>query len=401
MTTLRWDEENGWSAPFPTADDSPATLVLAFGPSSMVDRPAPLQELARAFPQATVVGCSTSGEIEGDAVLDDALIVSITRFEQVRLSTVHRAVPDAALSRQAGEDLARAMVTGHPELQALFVLSDGLGVNGSTLVEGLTAMVPPEVVITGGLAGDDDRFDRTWVFVDGEVRCGHVCAVGLSGPDLVVGFGSQGGWEIFGPERRITRAEGNVLYELDGQPALALYKRYLGDRAEGLPATALLFPLALRIPGAEHRQVVRTVLATDEASQSMTFAGDVPEGSMAQLMRASFERLVDGAEAAAEHAATVAPFTQTNGGGALECADDEPVLAIAISCVGRRIVLGRHVEDELEATYSALPGRPTMVGFYSYGEICQVGLGQCDLHNQTMTVTTFRERRARHLHEAA
>lgn len=382
--------------------DGPSTLVLAFGPSSMLDDAAPLRELVAAFPQATVMGCSSSGEIDGDSVYDDSLTVSITRFESVRLTQVDLDVPDAGTSRHAGEQLARQLLERHPDLQAAFVLSDGLGVNGSTLVEGLTSVLPPEVIITGGLAGDGDRFERTWVLVGGQARRGHVCAVGLSGPDLVVGFGSQGGWEIFGPERRITRSEGNVLYELDGQPALALYKKYLGERAEGLPATALLFPLALRIPGAEHRQVVRTVLATDEAAQSMTFAGDVPEDSLAQLMRASFERLVDGAEDAAGHAALVPPFTQRNGAGPDVAFDeDAPLLAVAISCVGRRIVLGRHVEDELEASRSALPAGASMVGFYSYGEICQVGLGQCDLHNQTMTVTTFQERTARALHEAA
>ena len=337
ISTLRWDADDGWSAPFPDVD-SPSTLVLAFGPSALLDEPGPLRTLVAAFPQATVMGCSSSGEIDGDSVNDDSLIVSITRFESVRLTQVHLEVPDAAGSRQAGEQLARRLLEHHPDLQAAFVLSDGLGVNGSTLVEGLTAVLPPEVIITGGLAGDADRFERTWVIVDGEVRRGHACAVGLSGPDLVVGFGSQGGWEIFGPERRITRSEGNVLYELDGQPALSLYKKYLGDRAEGLPATALLFPLALRIPGAEHRQVVRTVLATDEVAQSMTFAGDVPEDSLAQLMRASFERLVDGAEDAAERAALVPPFTQRNGNGSDNVAAfdaDAPMLAV-ISAAGSR-----------------------------------------------------------------
>lgn len=387
--SLRWDREAGWSGPFP-AVDSTATFIVVFGAPALIDDPAPIAELASAFPLATITGCSTSGEISGEAVYDGSLSVSIARFDDVQLTSVHLEVSDAERSHDAGAELARRLCQAQPALKAVFVLSDGLGVNGSMLVAGLTGVLEDTVVVTGGLAGDGDRFERTWVLVDGEPRSGHVCAVGLSGPNLAVGYGSQGGWEIFGPERRITRAEGNVLYELDGQPALELYKKYLGERAEGLPATALLFPLALRIPGAESRQVVRTVLATDEATQSMTFAGDVPEGSLAQLMRASFDRLVDGAEAAAEHA-----------GIGEDVADDSPVLAVAISCVGRRLVLGRRVEDELEATRSALPEDTTMVGFYSYGEICQVGVGECDLHNQTMTVTTFQERTAVQLHEAA
>jgi hypothetical protein len=214
------------------------------------------------------------------------------------------------------------------------------------------------------------------VLVDGEPRSGYVTAVGLAGARLRVGHGSRGGWDIFGPERRITRSVGNVLFELDGQPALALYKRYLGDRVAGLPATALLFPLAVRVPGADDRQLVRTILGLDEQTQSMTFAGDVPEGSLAQLMRANLDRLVDGAHAAALDTAT------DQGSGAL---------AVAVSCVGRRMILGSRSEDELEAVLQGLPPGTGLIGFYSYGEIAPIVAGTCDLHNETMTLTTFWE----------
>jgi hypothetical protein len=234
------------------------------------------------------------------------------------------------------------------------------------------------VLISGGLAADGPRFERTWVLVDGVARVGFVTAVGLAGPDLAVRHGSRGGWDIFGPERLITKSEGNVLYELDGQPALELYKKYLGDRAVGLPATGLLFPLAVRAPGDSGRQLTRTILAVDEDAQSMTFAGDMPEGSLAQLMRASFDRLVDGAHDAAADTDGMPPGS--------------PTLAVAVSCVGRRLLLGARTEDELDATLSALPSDAVQVGFYSYGEISPGAAGTCDLHNQTMTVTTFGER---------
>jgi hypothetical protein len=216
------------------------------------------------------------------------------------------------------------------------------------------------------------------VLVDGAPRSGYVSAVGLAGPDLRVGYGSRGGWDRFGPERLITRSAGNVLYELDGHPALELYKRYLGDRADGLPATALLFPLALRAPGADEREVVRSILSVDEETQSMRFAGDVPEGSRAQLMRANLDRIVNGA-----HTAATETGTETGPNG--------PALAVAVSCVGRRLLLGARTEDELEATLSGLPDGARLVGFYSYGEISPIVAGTCDLHNQTMTLATFWE----------
>lgn len=266
------------------------------------------------------------------------------------------------------------------DLKAILVLSDGLNVNGSELVKGFNSALPESVVVTGGLAGDGDRFKRTWVVGEGRPRSGIVSAVALYGDHVSVGHGSKGGWDLFGPERRVTRSRGNVLHELDGRPALALYKQYLGERASGLPATALLFPLALRAGSADKKVVVRTVLSVDETDQSMTFAGDIPQGHLAQLMRANFERLIEGASLAA--ASTLPP----PGSQAAQ------TLAIAISCVGRRLVLGERTEEEIEATLTGLPAGTKQIGFYSYGEISPYTTGHCDLHNQTMTLTTISER---------
>jgi hypothetical protein len=200
--------------------------------------------------------------------------------------------------------------------------------------------------------------------------------VGFAG-DVQVSAGSAGGWDIFGPERTITASKGNVLYELDGRPALELYREYLGERADGLPATALLFPLAIRRARDATPRTVRTVLGIDELGQAMTFAGDVPEGWHAQLMCANRDRLVDGAMQAAQRSALPASV--------------DPQLAVAISCVGRRLVLGERTEEEIEATLEALVPGAQLVGFYSYGEIGPHPEGHCDLHNQTMTITAIGE----------
>jgi hypothetical protein len=374
VATAQWTQRSGWSADLP-AWDGDQTLVLAFGGSSRLDDPGPIRDVSTAYPDSCVIGCSTSGEIHADTVSDDTLTVAVARLPGTRLTSVHRQVSGATDSGEAGRTIGKELAA-QDDLRGIFVLSDGLSVNGSILTAGLVDGTEGRTVITGGLAGDGDRFERTWVLVDGEPRRGMVSAVGLSGDAIEIGHGSRGGWDIFGPERRVTRSVGNVLYELDGQPALQLYKTYLGDRAAGLPATALLFPLAVRVPGADERQVVRTIVGVDEEAQTMTFAGDVPTGSLAQLMRANFDRLIEGANEAAT-------ATGLEPGG--------PTLAVAVSCVGRRLLLGRRTEDELDATLSGLPADTELVGFYSYGEISPIAAGTCDLHNQTMTITTFRE----------
>ncbi len=260
------------------------------------------------------------------------------------------------------------------------VFSDGLRVNGTALVKGLNDNLPSSVSVTGGLVGDGADFKKTVVGLDRTATEGNVVLVGFSGKSLKIGYGSFGGWDAFGIQRVITKSSGNVLYELDRKPALELYKTYLGDKATGLPGTGLLFPLRLHIEHDTNTEVVRTILGINESDQSMTFAGDMPQGATVTLMKANFERLIDGASKAGTM--SVEPI----GSAAAD-------LAILISCVGRKLVLKERVEEEVEAVRSTIGQKPAITGFYSYGELCPTAASdkQCRLHNQTMTITTLRE----------
>ncbi len=374
IQTFTHSLDAGWSAALPAELDSERTLLIAFGAAEYADAPAALGELAAAFPRSALAGCSSAGEIHDQWVTDRTLVVALVRFERTTLAVATTPIAAISDSSAAGRRLGAELAATHPRL--VLVLSDGLAINGSDLVRGLNESLPPATMIVGGLAADGDRFARTWVLVGGAPKSGHVTAVSLSGP-VALGSGSQGGWDTFGPERRVTRAEGNVLYELDGRPALALYKEYLGDLASGLPATALRFPLSIREHSGDGAHVVRAVLAVDEAAQSLTFAGDMPIGWRARLMRSNHDRLISGSMRAA----------------ALASADltDAPALALAISCIGRRKVLGQRTEEETEAAFEVLPPGSHQIGFYAYGEISPGGSAACELHNQTMTLTTIRE----------
>jgi hypothetical protein len=353
--------------------DSERTLLLVFSAPRYFANPAPFRELAAAFPRSLMLGCSSAGEILGDKILDGAVVVGVVQFEKAHLRQVTRTVAVAGDLAAECEQMARALDA--PDLAGILVLCGGVGLNGSDVPRGFRKVFACRIPIAGGLAADGDRFERTWVLADAEPRAGVVSAVAIYGAAARIGHGSRGGWDIFGPERLVTRSCANVLYELDGKPALDLYRKYLGDRAEGLPASALLFPLSVRATR-QDPPVVRTVLAVDERERSITFAGDIEQGSLALLMRANFDRLIRGAGDAGE-AALIA------------C--DGPVCCIAISCVGRRLVLGQRTEEELEAVRELLPPETHQLGFYSYGEITPRGTGGCDLHNQTMTLTTLGE----------
>jgi hypothetical protein len=380
-----WTRTAGWvpASCGPVAQS--AQLVLVFG-ATVVLQDRPLMESIRTlYPAAHILGCSTAGEICGAQVSDDSLVATAIHFEHALVRTAQACLDVNADSQKAGEFLAQALphsvsaAAGGMEekLAHVLVLSDGSSVNGSDLVHGLIRYLPTGVAVTGGLAGDGARFGATLVFNNGVPEKGAIAAVGLYGSRLKVGFGSLGGWDPFGPERLVTRSKGNVLFELDGRPALGLYKQYLGEHAKGLPATGLLFPLSVRVKP-DDTALVRTILAIDEQQQSMTFAGDVPEGAHARLTKATVDRLIDGAVGAAR---------ASHPAGSVA-----PELAILISCVGRKLVLKQRVEDEVEGVRDILGAQAAMTGFYSYGEIAPFSLGErSELHNQTMTITTFAE----------
>ncbi len=371
-----WTAQGGWSG-----NGSPAKLVLAFGAGRLL-RDKEIMDQARAmYPDALFAGCSTSGEIVGDRVLDDSVILTAVDFKHTQVRGARTTVAGPGESFRAGQELAGELVG--EDLAHVLVLSDGLLVNGSELVKGLMNVLGEggigRVSVTGGLAGDSDRFAETVTLLDSDAESGLVVAVGLYSTKLKVGYGSLGGWDPFGPERVVTRSSGNVLYEVDGKSALELYKTYLGKHAEGLPSTGLLFPLSLR-PGERYEEpVVRTILSVDEENQSMTFAGDVPQGSVVRFMKANLDRLVNGAMDAAS--------------AGLKALDGrEPELALLISCVGRKLVLGQRVEEEVEGVREVLGTGAAQAGFYSYGEISPfTASGKCRLHNQTMTITLFSE----------
>lgn len=355
----------------------PADLVLVFGSGERLAA-MPFETLRAAYPAALIVGCSTAGEIFGQNVVDDTLTTTAVRFERTRVKLATTCVETAADSLAAGTALARELNTDG--LRHVLVLSDGLHVNGTELARGLREELAEGVAVTGGLSADGADFKRTLVIADAPATECAIAAVGFYGDALRVGYGCLGGWDPFGPDRLVTRAEGNVLYELDGQSALELYKRYLGEHAAGLPATGLLFPLELHeAAGSRTPGVVRTILSVDEANQSMTFAGDIREGVYARLMKANFDRLVEGAFGAAQ---------STLGGLGTTPAQ----LAVLISCVGRKLVLRQRVEEEIESVREVLGDAAVLTGFYSYGEISPgLAMAKCDLHNQTMTITTFAE----------
>lgn len=373
----RWTERKEWEPIPPGKLSNSAQLVLLFSSTSLLKEKSRIDQVKEVYPNALIFGCSTAGEIYGTEISDDSIVVTALNFEDTTFDGTFVKLCETGSSFQAGEHLAKSLKK--EGLIHVLVLSDGLKVNGSELVRGISKHIPDGVLITGGLSGDGLNFKETIVLWDDKAESDAIAILGLYGNRLKVGFGSLGGWDPFGPERLITKSNGNILYELDYQSALELYKKYLGDNAKDLPSSGLLFPLEVRSKDSE-KGVVRTILGINESEKSMTFAGDMPEGMYARLMKANFNRLIDGASTAAQASyETIGSMT--------------PDLALLISCVGRKIILKQRTEEELEAVRNVFGENTVLSGFYSYGEISPLNpSSKCELHNQTMTITTLSER---------
>jgi hypothetical protein len=353
-------------------------LVTVFGALSFFTDKAFQTALHAALPDAAIIGCSTAGEISNDGVADGSCVITAVNFSGTRIKAATSPLRGMEDSHAAGARIGGELAAS--DLRALMVFGPGVQINGSALVEGIASRVGMTAPITGGLAGDGGAFAQTWTLGKAGVDDNAIVAVGLYGEALDFAHGSFGGWEPFGPSRKVTRCDGNVLYELDGEPALEVYKRYLGDQAKGLPASGLLFPFAML--GEDHDAIglIRTILGVDEANGSLTLAGAIDPDGYLKLMHASTDRLVNGAESAAEAAQKM---HQSSGDS----------LAILVSCVGRKLVMGDRVDEEVEAVAEVFGNKATLTGFYSYGEISPFAPGSaCHLHNQTMTITWLGEK---------
>lgn len=350
-------------------------LVLVFGSVPLMQ--ACSAGLADVFAKAHRVGCSTAGEISADGVTDGTCVVSAIHFEHTQVALASTRLQSMDDSLAAGRRLAQALPLRG--LRAVLVLGQGVQINGSALLAGMTEVIGGDVPITGGLAGDGGAFKQTWVLDDTGLASDRLACVGFYGERLVFSHGSFGGWLPFGPARKVTRCESNVLFELDGEPALDVYKRYLGDYAKDLPASGLLFPFAML--GSDHNELglIRTILGVDEVRGSLTLAGELEPDGYLRLMHASTDALVEGAEAAAQAARKMG--TRPGEG-----------LALLVSCVGRKLVMGGRVDEEVEAVGEVFGQGATLAGFYSYGEISPFSRAvECKLHNQTMTITYLAE----------
>ena len=372
----RFSRQKGWETLNDFLFDAAScNLVLVFGCRYLLEEDWIYPHIRQNYPNADVIINSTGGEIYNTEVDDETISLTAIQFAKTTLQSASLQISGADSSRLAGNQLALKL--DKTNLRNVLVIADGHNVNGSELIEGLTEQLPNGVIITGGLAGDGYRFEKTLVGLNGKPDEGLIVLIGFYGDHLNVSYGCAGGWSSYGPERLISKSDKNILYELDGKPALDIYKKYLGEYADELPAAGLFYPLSFKsVESGE--LIIRTILNINEAERSLTFAGNIPEGSYARMMMANFDKLIEGASNAAQDSISGKFY--------------KPQLALLISCVGRKKILHQRIEEEIEVIRNVYGSGTAITGFYSYGEISpSTNYLNCELHNETMTITTFSE----------
>lgn len=351
-------------------------LVIVFGNRFLLEDPSIYEEIKVLFPDGHIVFGSACAEISSRTVNENSITITAMEFEKSKFIIKTSNVLNADLdSFKTGNDLIKQFPS--EGLKYVFVVSEGSFINGSQLTQGMSTTNNENLLITGGLCGDDTRFEKTLASYNENPKEGELVAIGFYGDTLEITFSIHGGWTPFGPERTVTKSEGNTLYELDGLPALDLYKTYLGEKAKDLPGAALLYPLNVKSED-EEQSIVRSILNINDEENAVILAGDIKQNSKVQLMMTNVDNIANASERAARQA--------------LEFRQNKPDVAFLVSCIGRKLVLDQRVEEEIDEVIEILGEGTAVSGFYSYGEIAPFhGEMACQLHNQTMTITLISE----------
>ncbi|MBE7652647.1 FIST signal transduction protein [Tenacibaculum finnmarkense] len=353
-------------------------LVLVFGNRFLLEDENIYNEIRAIFKQGHLVFGSTAGDIFSKTVADQSITITAIEFEKSTY-VIKRANVLSSANKTGSFQIGKELIQQFTQegLRYVFLVSEGSFINASQLTKGMNAATNNNLLITGALCADAARFEKTVSSYNENPISGEIIAIGLYGESLEVSFAINGGWTPFGPERIVTKSKGNILYELDNKPALNLYKKYLGDKSKELPGAALLYPLKVKSTN-NKQSIVRTILNINEADNSMILAGDILENSKVQLMMTNVDNIVNAAELAAINAS--------------ELRTKKAELAILVSCIGRKLVLDQRVEEEVEEVVEVIGTQTTVCGLYSYGEIAPFnGENNCQLHNQTMTITLISE----------
>lgn len=345
-----------------------------------------LEQINAQWPGIALIGCTTDGEMSSHILFaeDSLALVLLSGDDFHAVSGVAKAVStdvagsirasaQEAVRRLGGKEGGGNGEGGAPSL--CITLPDGLTVSGSAALNALRAELGDAVPVFGGTAGDQWRFKGTKQFHGTEVLQDSVPFL-LFGEGVVFSFGVDTGWRPIGREGRVSDVTGHVVRAIDGRPATAFYREFLGN-ADITHLTE--YPLAVTADDdrGANSYYLRAPGRTDEASGCIHFLGDVPDGARVHITVTNRDQILDATRSSFQHALDDYPKQSGEGG--------KPAIALCISCAGRKQILGSRTQEEGRIVNDLLAGVPA-IGFYGYGEIARLAKdGISHYHNETFT----------------
>lgn len=359
------------------------TFIMLFASPTVYNQEELVTALKSLDPSVVVIGCSTAGEITSAGGSLDSSVALMTIFaDQMKfVSGIGNNIKEDA--RGAGKELAQSIMGIDGKPRAAIVLPDGLAGNGADIVRGVLDVFGQDFMVAGGSAGDDYLFKQTYEYYGDKVVSGSVVGVGLYG-NFAFGVGVRHGWIPIGSSRIATKSEGNVLYELDGKPAIQIYEENFGkernlvDKTEPLARLAITYPLGIPAPNKDG-YLIRDPITVDDRG-AITCAAEIPQGSEVSIMIGSTEEAIDAAEDAARKA-----LAQVEG---------RPIrAAFLFNCIARKKLLMAKKQTEIDRIQGILGKDVPLIGFYTYGEQAPLGgeIITCSFHNETDVIFLLAE----------
>lgn len=259
------------------------------------------------------------------------------------------------------------------EKPAILILGSGLETDGEQLVRGIQHVAGNDVSMFGGLAGDDTQFKETFVFSEEKLENNGAIVMALNTSQYIIQGLATSGWVSIGADKIITHAEGNIVYTIDGQPALDVYKDYLNVSDTDLPEIGVEYPLLIKKPGAQ--DVLRAVINVDREKKSLIFAGTVPNGAVVTFSSSPGFEIIESTRN------KVNEFHNHN---------EEADLLILFSCMARHNALGPTISEEIDEAWHNW-AKP-LIGFFTYGEIGNNYNAACDFYNETFTMVSIKQK---------
>jgi hypothetical protein len=318
----------------------------------------------KAFPGIELIGGTTDGEMS--SVLgfqQDSLTLMLFYAEEIEFcAEVGRTVSQNP-EKTAQQTVETAKMRLSKPLRLCITTPESLTTSASSILDGLKLALA-EIPVLGGTTGDQTQIQRTYQFFKTEVLTDSVPIL-LIGGNLLFSHGISSGWGPIGKCGLVTKVEKNVIYEIDGKPALDFYHYYFDKFAADVA-----YPLAIFPPG-EKTFFLRSALTDDPISGSISVAADVPEGSTIQITEATQNGIISASKTSFDQAWNAYP-------------GKEPVAALFFSCAWRRFILGTQTKEEHRAISNALAVPLPSCGFYTYGEISPLREhGPTFFHNTT------------------